>query len=780
MLGLAVFLLACVVSSCGKKSTEPSTDNPPSNPTGVLLQGDPDSLAVSATVPIPNVHPEPYQVLSADGLLANRLFVVLSPAAKIGSVNALLDSLGARIISMSSASLFLTLSMPAVADSSEAAAVCERLRTSGAFLFAFPTHEVQPPPDEAETALLATSVPGEPALSNMSHLTMCGMPAAWNTKGHAARLGHKVTLLVPDSYVQLQRSSEIPAQVFATYPGDGPDPLIVNGQAMGNHGFHVCGIIGAAYDDIGSTGLHPGPTSLLEIRSLNVAGEEWGRQLQLIKNAMPATGSLVINTSRGYNDPFFSRVSKWQRVMLALNWRELVGESQADFLHITSAGNEARRTSGEGSLAVFNSPFTMAAQMHSPWDWVGQGEYTEADSLAYATLEAYYMTSKPWVLQPLTNVIVVGSSTGTGARSAFSNLGADVRMKGEVVFGPCIQSDANCDNQFASLTGTSQAAPQVAGLAAYLINLQPSLTVTALRRILVDAYDNSVGFVNAYRAVLALDIGLDDARIRTAILDVAGTTDAPGSNSAFDEHDIAVYLAEFAGTATRDHSRYDLNGDGFTGGMGTAVFDLTADVLVAYTSVSDTLCDSDTTYDESHLTDLAILKYYAYSPLYSGDPDVRDGLFGCGILFTFDQDLDGWSTGVASTGLFNSVLWQSRDGGIVKLDGSDGGTSDGQPNSWMFRSIDLPADVTTLRFDTSPHNRAGATGALRVRLHDGATFHTLLNWEVLTGIEGQLLWTSRQADIAAYAGQTVTIYFEQGDNDIGVNEQRYIDNVSIF
>ena len=41
------------------------------------------------------------------------------------------------------------------------------------------------------------------------------------------------------------------------------------------------------------------------------------------------------------------------------------------------------------------------------------------------------------------------------------------------------------------------------------------------------------------------------------------------------------------------------------------------------------------------------------------------------------------------------------------------------------------------------------------------------------------LWESREADIAAFAGQTVTLYFEQGDNDVGIHEQRYIDNIQL-
>jgi hypothetical protein len=49
----------------------------------------------------------------------------------------------------------------------------------------------------------------------------------------------------------------------------------------------------------------------------------------------------------------------------------------------------------------------------------------------------------------------------------------------------------------------------------------------------------------------------------------------------------------------------------------------------------------------------------------------------------------------------------------------------------------------------------------------------LLDWEVLEGVA----WRERTADIGPYAGQTVTLYFEPGDNDVGVGEHRYVDNV---
>lgn len=57
----------------------------------------------------------------------------------------------------------------------------------------------------------------------------------------------------------------------------------------------------------------------------------------------------------------------------------------------------------------------------------------------------------------------------------------------------------------------------------------------------------------------------------------------------------------------------------------------------------------------------------------------------------------------------------------------------------------------------------------------GGAAHTLLDWEVLEGES----WREQTPDIGPYAGQTVTFIFEQGDNDVGVGEHRYVDNVTL-
>lgn len=166
-----------------------------------------------------------------------------------------------------------------------------------------------------------------------------------------------------------------------------------------------------------------------------------------------------------------------------------------------------------------------------------------------------------------------------------------------------------------------------------------------------------------------------------------------------------------------------------------------------------------------------------------GDGPTAPGGGAVVMAWTFDRDLDGWAAGTAEGESWGTVQWQIWDdddpSGWIKLDGTG---ESGTPNAWISRSIDLPAAAKTLEFRTASHNRPGGDAALRVRLVDGAAEHVLLGWEVVghTGDDGgDLVWLDRSVSIAAYAGRTVTILFEQDDNGPGSHEQRYLDDITI-
>src|SRR5207247_7907018 len=108
--------------------------------------------------------------------------------------------------------------------------------------------------------------------------------------------------------------------------------------------------------------------------------------------------------------------------------------------------------------------------------------------------------------------------------------------------------------------------------------------------------------------------------IRLSILDV-------NDDGKFDQADVALYLNHFfldangnavGEPAKADYSRYDLNGDGFTGGTKKARFDLdrtgsTQYGATNYATVSQAIEGNILEFSENGLTDLQILCYYAYS-----------------------------------------------------------------------------------------------------------------------------------------------------------------------
>ena len=153
------------------------------------------------------------------------------------------------------------------------------------------------------------------------------------------------------------------------------------------------------------------------------------------------------------------------------------------------------------------------------------------------------------------------------------------------------------------------------------------------------------------------------------------------------------------------------------------------------------------------------------------------------LLWTFDEDLEGWQAGVTDGDGWGTAVWgnwcgSDRDRGCVALDGTGGA---GSANAWIERTLTLPSNATTLRALTTAHNRDGADSDYRVRLVDGSGVeHVLIDWSTSSGTEGVLNWFTIEAPISAFAGTTVTLFFEGADNGPGIHEQRYYDDIGIY
>jgi subtilisin family serine protease len=294
-------------------------------------------------------------------------------------------------------------------------------------------------------------------------------------------------------------------------------------------------------------------------------------------------------------------------------------------LHVSSAGNiqscEVADPSGPSSAS--SSSFFVAAKALRILDFEGN------------------------VVPPTTNVIAVESRKttdptgpdpiGPSCLSQTSKTPGDISAIGAQVWtfaGPK-DSDGGLFKD-----GTSFAAPQVAGVAAQVWALNPQLTVpelqdwleqTANRDAAANASDpecassSAQPALDAYAALLNSDPAVDEPapmRLRAALLDV-------DSNHRFDEGDIDAFLQAFDEATMNDpqkpdYSRYDLNGDGYTGGSHTVPFDLDrTSAFPQYSTLTKDIEGMSVSFDEGNLTDVDILCYYAYSPLFAGSEKAR-------------------------------------------------------------------------------------------------------------------------------------------------------------
>lgn len=616
----AFAVVTAVALACSEKSTEPEPQpmpNPPLGPTpgGVLLAGDPAGSAVAATQKLPPSPVEPGD--TAEGLFTTRLEALFDPTATAGDVNTALEAHGARIVAMDAGSPLVTLVIDAVTGRPEAEAKAVALAAEEAILDAAPV----PDPDVLQP--VEERAQGEIAFSDADYFTRSRMHAAKNALQLAYEQNHRVTVLVPDNYHELTPHEDIvhdfAGNGLATNFGDG-------NTSWGNWGFHASGVI-AAWPNSAFEPFHPAPELLLDVRSIPQGGMGWADRVRLIANEIPSTGHVVISNSRSYIHQEIETYTRYERSIHAWLWRT-TGALQSDRTFIATAAGDDGQVETLIGEARFGTFFGVSSAHPNLMDALM--DFDEDHQQYLQTM----IDLDPAAEVPTTNVVSVGASDVTGAEEPTSSRESDVRMVSRGVEGPCVFEESGspelCTNGRAAYTGSQSATPQVAALAAYLWNLDPDRTPEEIRTILDNAYtlSNTPGVVDAYAAVLSLDptAASGAARpVRRAILDVVRGPGNP-SNDRFDEDDLEAYLDAFdeGGSVDASTARYDLNGDGELGG-GTARFDLDGNAI-SLTSVPVEIGGEEVTFDESAVTDLEVLCYYAHSSLYVGSESVRDEL----------------------------------------------------------------------------------------------------------------------------------------------------------
>ena len=618
-------VLVCVLASCagGSGSSNGIEMILPPNPEGVLLEGDPSALALDVVRSMLPSPAPPGEI--ASGLMTTRLEGVFHPDATVGEINDALEERSMRIVSMQVGLPILVLKVPAVADTSEAVALAADLEST--FAFVEVTHSLVPGEsaafDSGGSWLRDTPLEAGGWLGFQSdYLAALHLPAARNAlellDSQFGNGAPRIPVLVPE-YYSATTDSRFTAQVPVAGSGD-----LVGGE-LGNRGYQALGIIGVDSEYVEFDPVQVSAAQSLILASLPMFGLttvemifEVGRALEDVSLAY-GDEQIILCTTMTYASGSFSDRSVLARAVDAWLWRNAVIDLSPDFIHISAAGDFGAETDlAKG--ASWTSPFNISAAFPDLEQLVLDN--AAEDYADYLTITG--ANSPP----PVGNLRSVGSSEpGAFGPSTFTSPGADLRVIGEGVVAPCNESSASCDGQVATLSSTRAAAAQVAGLFAFLRSLSPTRSTQDLLELVDLAWFSGYapGVVDAYRAALGLDLSIADPRVRLAILDVAENSDVfTGlSNGQFDEHDLQVFLDGFQNATSL---RFDLNGDGVTGGAGTSPFDLDINDPPLIGTVSENAEDGTISFDEQAVTDLEVLCYYAYSSLYVGDTAQRQAL----------------------------------------------------------------------------------------------------------------------------------------------------------
>jgi Subtilase family len=574
-------------------------------------------------------------------LARTRLEIELADGATVGDVNALLAEVGGEIILALEHLPFLTVRIPDPGTPEALNAVVATLEAHAAVVSVDKGWFPEP------TVIPSNYIPTLDSLRPIRHLIGVRADLAWNARRAVRPAAERPTLIVPDFF-----GDGVPNADFGL---TGLVPADFTTGALDTHGYHVLGIATATFGAAVPcrnvmdgrpcvTGMMPEAIAAraLDMTNPAIAAEMNTRLVRLVRDT---PGNVIVNTSLSQcGTGMCGNVTvareygrRWIRRLDTLGIRDR-------FLHVTASGNVPGKPSGTDATTI------------SRW-------------AAAALLRIFGFAPLDGVLA-VDNVALFAGGFTPACLSVTSFPGGHLAAVGKDVF-----SFAGASAGTAFKTGTSMATPAVAGLAAYLWSIDPGMSIADLRSTLlatakkissppVDPACSTAAaapVIDAYDAVLALDQASlptpTSAPVRNAILDVAG------NDGRFDAADLAQYLGKYlqgfvSGTnhgppvapTQADFSRWDLNGDGLTGGPGRYRFDLDRVGSTRYgaarlSTVQQDVEGTAVSFDETKLTDLEVLCYYAYSSLFQGTAAERAALVDpvlCGVpSTTFDYTTIG-------------------------------------------------------------------------------------------------------------------------------------------
>ncbi len=595
-------------------------------PPGKLLRGRASARASRAIRTVDAVQRHSASEVSTSargaGFVRTELVLRLKPTATVGQVNGALRAAGGRIAASVPGMPRLVISIPDPGSLGVLDALLARLGRRPGIASALRA-------GVASTQELPPGFAAPPAgthAAELSHLLAMRAPAAWNARA-AIRLPDRPILVIADKFGNGSFTAHVNAQV---------DQSAFFTGLPNFHGYHVAGIAAGTFANNGSragrvTGVFPARARMTVVDASGVNSLDAAAAL-LLQAIRAAPGRVVVNASMGHNpntDDASARQegSDWATAIRAANATDRL-------FHAGSAGNDA-----------------VPATRNSHW--------------ASAALRSDLTNAAGDPVQPLTQTLAVENLVD-GGPPAFeprclgisSNRGGHIAAVGTNVFSLKLGNAAGNDS------GTSQASPQVAGLAEYIWSIAPDLTATQVAAAITSTAAPSLGSgppcntdlpsaprLDAYAAILSLDqptpVTPGSAPVRLAILDRNG-------DGIFTHTDIAAFVAGLpAAASVRTWARSDLNGDGFAGGPATGALDLNlsgsarggAPLLGSVTQVIEGV---SVAFNENAVTDMQALCFYAYSGLYSGTAEGRRSALradtDCGAAL---QNLSGNFEGVA-------------------------------------------------------------------------------------------------------------------------------------
>ena len=297
---------------------------------------------------------------------------------------------------------------------------------------------------------------------------------------------------------------------FPTAHADLPYELNMTPGRVDDHGAHVAGIIGARFDNgAGTDGIDPFARLAVRTPSFELGGDPaahaqrasfWELMLFGLENLLRARPALgVVNLSLGYNwgraripdtDPQLQPVVRAQAALFVEILRALQAEYGRLPVFVTAAGNDSHLGMG-----------------------LQQAQWASAMNHAALALGAAPII----VVEALEN-----AGGGVLQRAPYSNVGGHLFAPGSDVLSAYASG-------YGRMSGTSMAAPHVAGVVSYLLAIRPSLgaatlTSNPVRDLLVASGQPvpraTTRRLDAWGAALQLDVGSGDLGVLRMLLDV--------------------------------------------------------------------------------------------------------------------------------------------------------------------------------------------------------------------------------------------------------------------